>query len=91
METIKQALLNADNEATRAPYWMILNPRQNMDCCIHNLASMLTGPFFCREDAEKFLKGTRYNFGARAAVYCLSGCNSRKYDQLYEAIEKEIK
>jgi len=85
---IIRTLKGANNEATSAPYWLILDPIQNMGCDIHYLASQITGPFFSREDAESFLKATRYNFGDRARVYCLSGCYSYKYERLYKAIEK---
>lgn len=78
--TIAEAIRNADNEGTRTPYWLILDPSQNMRCSIHEMAGGITGPFFCREDAENFLASTRYNFSKKARVYCLSGHNSYKYD-----------
>lgn len=87
-EVIKETIEKADNEWTSSPYWLILDPRQNMDCDIHELASQITGPFFCREDAEDFLKRTRYNFGKRAKVYCHSGCYSEKYYNLCKGIKK---
>jgi len=87
-DEIINTLKEADNEATRSPWWMILDPQQNMGCDIHYLASQITGPFFCREDAEAFLKRTRYNFSNRACVYCHSGCYSRKYDDLCKQIGK---
>lgn len=80
MKTIIGTLTEADNEGTRCPYWLILDPNQNMSCNLHYMAGGITGPFFCREDAEQFLKATRYNFSDRAVVYCLSGHNSRKYE-----------
>ena len=79
MAEIIDTLKSADNESTRAPYWMILDPRQNMRSNIHELASQMTGPFFSRKKAEIFLKQTRYNFGPKAHVYCLSGCHSQQY------------
>uniref|UniRef100_A0A6H1ZPX4 Uncharacterized protein n=1 Tax=viral metagenome TaxID=1070528 RepID=A0A6H1ZPX4_9ZZZZ len=82
MQEIIETLKTADNEATSAPYWLILDPRQNMRCNIHLMAGGITGPFFCRDDAEGFLRATRYNFSSRARVYCLSGNYSRKYDKL---------
>jgi hypothetical protein len=83
MKSIIDTLQKADNEATRCPYWLILDPKQNMRCNIHEMAGGVTGPFFCREDAENFLERTRYNFSKRAKVYCLSGHNSYKYEQLF--------
>jgi len=79
---ITETLKRAYNEATSSPYWLILDPQQNMRCNIHNLAGQITGPFFSRKDAEDFLERTRYNFGVKACVYCLSGNYSRKYDNL---------
>lgn len=79
MKSIADTLRQADNEGTRAPYWLILDPRQNMSCDVHQMAGGITGPFFCREDAQAFLDATRYNFSDRAKVYCLSGHASRKY------------
>lgn len=79
---IVETLSNADSEATESPYWLILDPRQMFRCNVHELASMITGPFFCRKDAENFLKATRYNFSKHANVYCLSGYYSQKYKDL---------
>lgn len=71
------------NEGTSSPWWAIIDPRQNFEIGergVHNVAGMITGPFFSRESAENFLAATRYNFGRTAEVYCLSGCYSRQYD-----------
>ena len=87
-DEIINTLKTADNEAKRSPWWMILGPQQNMGCDIHYLASQITGPFFCRADAEGFLRHTRYNFSSRAKVYCHSGCYSDKYDDLCKQIGK---
>lgn len=87
MNCIKETLKAADNEITKDPYWLILDPKQNMSCDIHHLAGQITGPFFSRDDAEEFLKASRYNFSDRAHVYCLSGCYSHKYSQLYKSLE----
>ena len=82
MQKIIDTLQKADNEATESPYWLILDPNQNMTCDIHALASQITGPFFCREDAEEHLKCRRYAFSSRAIVYCNSGHWSYKYKML---------
>ena len=87
MEEIMNTLKKADNEATQSPYWLILDPQQNMKCDIHWLASQITGPFFCREDAENHLATRRYAFSARAKVYCLSGCWSYKYKTLCRSLK----
>ena len=85
---IKNTLSAADNEATESPYWLILDPSQNMRCDVHELASQITGPFFSREDAESFLAATRYNFSERAKVYCMSGYHSFKYKKFYRSLEQ---
>jgi len=91
MKEIIETLRNADNEATRVPYWLILDPSQNMQCDIHLMAGGITGPFFCREDAENFLSITRYNFSGRARVYCMSGHNSKKYVAALDEINRGLK
>jgi len=82
MKTIIDTLKQADNEATESPYWLILDPQQNMSCDIFMLASQITGPFFCREDAESHLQNRHYAFSSRAKVFCNSGYWSVKYKQL---------
>jgi hypothetical protein len=84
MEEISETLKKSDNEATRAPYWLILDPRQNMSCDIHMLASQITGIFFCREDAQHYLEIKKHHFSSKAKVYCHSGHHSRKYEKLCE-------
>lgn len=71
--------VSQDNEGTESPYWLILDPQQNMRCDIHWLASQITGPFFSRESAENHLKRRRYAFRAGARVYCHSGYWSDDY------------
>ena len=69
-------------EATSYPYWLIIDPQQNFRTDIqglHNVASMITGPFFSREEGELVLKAQRYNFGTGACVFCCSGHNSPQY------------
>ena len=81
-DNIIKTLSEADNEATESPFWLILDPRQMFRCNVHELASMITGPFFCREDAEKHLKARSYAFSKHAKVYCHSGYWSQKYKNL---------
>lgn len=88
MDEIITTLTTANNEATESPYWLILDPQQNMGCSYGVLASQITGPFFCREDAEAHLQARRYAFSKRAVVYCLSGYWSYKYKSFYRALEK---
>ena len=67
------------NECTAAPWWMIVDPRQNMGCSAHLAASQITGPFFSRESAEAFLKRASHHYTKRAVVYCASGRDSGQY------------
>jgi hypothetical protein len=71
--------VSEDNESTSFPWWVIVDPLQNLNCDYHAIAAMVTGPFFSREEAEAELKATRYNYSKRAVVYCKSGCYSRQY------------
>ena len=66
------------NEGTAAPYWLILDPKQNMS---HSVDMLITGPFFSREEAESVLHRTKYNYSHRAIVYCMSGCYTDQYYQ----------
>lgn len=90
MKEIIETLKNSDNEGTRAPYWLILDPKQNMSCSVHNLASQISGIFFCREDAEIYLKAKRHNYSDRAVVYCCSGHYSQKFSNLWSELDERI-
>ena len=81
MKEIIETLEKANNEATDSPYWLILDPTQNMTCDVHQLAAQITGIFFCREDAEDHLSARRHAFSDRAIVFCHSGYWSTKYKQ----------
>lgn len=75
-----------ETESTASPWWMIIDPRQNFrtdNQALHDIAGMITGPFFSREEAEDFLSATRYNFGKNAKVFCHSGHNSKQYHDAY--------
>ena len=76
------------NEGTQAPWWVILNPRQNMTCNVHSLANQITGPFFSREEAEIYLHNHRHNYNKRAVVYCMSGWNAIEYNSVWSKAEK---
>lgn len=88
MKDIVEILKQADNEGTESPYWLILDPNQNLYCDVHALAAQITGPFFCRADAEKHLQSRRYAFSDRASVYCNSGYWSQKYKDLCRSLNK---
>ena len=73
--------ISEDVEATASPYWLILDPKQNMGCDIYQLASQITGPFFSREEAELVLKRRSHHYSDRARVFCHSGCYTYQYDK----------
>ena len=84
---IIETLKGADNEGSRAPWWSIIDPKQLFELDHHKVASMVTGPFYCRKDAEEFLQRTKYNFSKHARVFCHSGCYSKKYENLCRALK----
>jgi hypothetical protein len=88
-DTLVRVIKEGKNEGAKSPYWLILDPCQNMRCDVYNLASQITGPFFSREDAKTHLKNRRYAFSERAVVFCLSGHWSSKYRDYYRSIEEE--
>lgn len=71
--------VSEDNECTSTPWWIIIDPRQNMGLDIHVAAQGVAGPFFSREEAEETLKRTQYNYSREAAVYCKSGYYTKQY------------
>lgn len=75
------------NESTDSPYWLIIDPKQSMKADFQAIASMITGPFFSREDGERHLRERRYAFTDRAVVYCLSGYWSSQYK---EALKSKV-
>ena len=86
-QEIANTLLETDNEATESPYWLVLDPQQNMSCDVHVLAGQITGPFFSREDAEEYLQRRRYDYSDRAVVYCCSGYYSQKYKDFCRSLK----
>ena len=56
------------------------------DSC-YAIASMITGPFFSREEATLELERRRYHYGKNAVVYCHSACYTNQYKQAYRAAE----
>jgi hypothetical protein len=81
------------NEGTRAPWWMIINPRQNLRTdreASYNIAEMITGPFFSREEAKAVLDGQRYNFGRGAVVFCASGQANQSYCQQIDSHKRVV-
>ena len=79
-------------ESTSAPWWTIIDPRQNFrvdNQSIHDIASMVTGPFFSREEATDHLNSRRYAFSKNAQVFCHSGYYSQQYRNAYEKKESQ--
>ena len=54
---------------------------------IDEVASRITGPFFSREDAQKYLDRKHYNFSDQTKVYCHSGWESEKYLALCDELK----
>lgn len=78
------------NEGTDSPWWMIINPRQNMRTdreASHHISGMITGPFFSREEAELVLNQRRHHYGKGAVVFCASGCYTHQYKAKYRSAE----
>lgn len=82
--------VSEENEATAYPWWIIVDPRQSFKCDPHDIASMITGPFFSRKEAQDFLDATRYNFSKRAVVYCCTGTHSRQYREACAMAVKSV-
>ena len=87
MKNIVDTLQSVNCEATESPYWLILDPRQMFCCDVHELASMISGPFFSRDDAQNYLTAKRHRYTKHARVYCHSGYCSQKYKELNRALE----
>lgn len=77
-------LRTSDNEHTHAPYWIIIDPRQNMGLSVDVAATQIYGIFFSREDAENYLKAKGHHFSKRAKVYCNSGYCSKDWQNLFK-------
>jgi hypothetical protein len=80
------------NEATSAPWWVIVDPKQMMKPDPYQvMMNMITGPFFSRESASLFLKAKRHRYSDRAVVYCASGCDSWQYAKAYKNAELALR
>jgi len=78
-----------DNEATAFPFWIIIDPRQNMSCSVDEVASQITGVWFSRKSAKEYLGSHSYNFSKRARVYCHTGNKSCDYREAIENANKD--
>lgn len=84
--------VSKDNECTSVPWWIIIDPRQSFNTDntgLHTIASMITGPFFSREEATIVLKQRSHHYSKNAKVYCHSGCYTHQYSDAYRKAEKE--
>lgn len=73
-------------ECTSFPYWIIIDPKQMMEPTTDKVGSMLTGPFFSRQEANDQINTRRHAYSNKARVYCLSGYYSGQYKS--QIIEK---
>lgn len=80
-QKIIEAIQSGSNESTSSPYWLIIDPHQMFSLDVRDVASMITGPFFSRKDAQNHLEGRNYNYSDNAKVYCHSGYWSHKYHE----------
>lgn len=79
------------NESTESPWWVIIDAREVEDPTnYHVVASMISGPFFSRESAQRHLNARRYAFGDGAVVYCMSGYPSEEYKSAYRAALRRV-
>ena len=88
MLKITETLKTVDNEGTAAPFWVIIDPAQNLSRDAYNTMGQITGLWFSRADAQAYLEGHKYNYSNRVAVACLSGHQSTKYNNLWKAINR---
>ncbi len=75
--------VSTESESTQSPYWLIIDPRQNMKADVTGTAWQITGVFFSRAEAEAVLKGRAHHYSDKARVYCMSGCYSGQYHEQY--------
>ena len=86
--------VSTQTEITRSPWWLIVDPRQNFRTGaegVSNIAHMVSGPFFSREEAEDYLRSRHYHFSKSARVYCHTGFRSVQYDKALEAAYDEAR
>lgn len=80
-----------NNDCTSHPYWLILDPEQNLRCDVNILAGQITGPFFSRKEATAYFEATRYRYGKKARVYGCSGYNTNQYKYALDSAEEKEK
>jgi len=71
--------VSTKNECTESPWWIIIDLHQMFRLDVCDVASMITGPFFSREEAQEHLERRHYAYSEYAKVYCHSGYYSPQY------------
>lgn len=75
-------------EATAYPWWMVIDPVQNMACSAANVGMNPVGQFFSRAAAQAHLDAKRHRYSDRAVVWCGSGHMSADWRALCEEAPK---
>ncbi len=70
----------SDNEITAHPWWAVVRNGSFGHMVV------LDGPFFSRVRATELLEARRYEYGAKAYVFCFSGARSQHYIDLRNAL-----
>lgn len=82
--------VSEDRECTDSPWWVIVDPQQNMRRNVDLAAACIEGPFFSRQEAEDELRTTHYNYSKRACVYCMSGYHTRQYKAAWRKFDERL-
>lgn len=73
----------AGNCITSDPYWLILR-----NGCLRGDDSVLTGPFFSKDEAEAHRRARIYAYGEKSYCYALSA-HARQFRRLREIVKEE--
>ena len=87
-KTVTITFPTTDTEATRAPFWIIIDPRQMMRPDVYRVASMVSGIFFSRDSAQSYLNANPHHYSKAARVYCHSGHFSYDYRKAWDTAEE---
>jgi hypothetical protein len=72
------------NFLTKAPYWLILEPDQNMSCDINKMGYGITRPFFTFQEALECFQNNRRSFRRNAGIYKASGHHTTAFRSAWE-------
>lgn len=79
-----------NNESTEAPCWFVIDPGKHLSYSdyrnVNLLADLVQGPFFSRDEAEKFLCGNKHNLSGKAVVYCKATPYGSYYNKAWRSI-----